>query len=146
MWRIVPPAVTCIRRPTGCSERHGARAPRSPRTPHCWALPAHLALAKPRQHRGTHGRPASMSYLGIAISLWPYASQRRYTLWDTASATKHAGLLGRGDTVPAFDHYRLHGVVVLGVSRQTAPRYWLPLKEDAARRHGMADLGQSTAA
>ena len=44
---------------------------------------AHLALAQPNSTVGPFAATVGlllMSYLGIAISLWPYAVPRRYTL------------------------------------------------------------------
>lgn len=38
----------------------------------------------------------AMSYLGIAISLWPYAVPRHYTLWEAASAPSAQVFLGVG--------------------------------------------------
>jgi cytochrome bd ubiquinol oxidase subunit II len=37
-----------------------------------------------------------MSYLGIAVSLWPYAVPRHYTLWEAASAPSAQVFLGVG--------------------------------------------------
>ena len=56
----------------------------------------------------------AMSYLGIAISLWPYAVPRHYTLWEAASAPSAQVFLGVGTMFLLPIIIMSHGMVVTG--------------------------------
>ena len=71
-----------------------------------------------------------MSYLGIAISLWPMIVPYKFTLWQAASSRVDAGLPPRGHGVPAADHPHVHRLVLLGVSGQGPRRPRLSLSGD----------------
>ena len=68
-----------------------------------------------------------MSYLGIAISLWPMIVPGHFTLRSGCGVAKHAGLPLDRHAGPAADDLGLHGLVVLGVSRQGASRHRISL-------------------
>ena len=66
-----------------------------------------------------------MSFIGIAISLWPMIVPFHYTLWQAASSGSTQAFLLIGTLVPAADNPHVHRVVLLGVPRQGARRHWL---------------------
>jgi cytochrome d ubiquinol oxidase subunit II len=62
-----------------------------------------------------------MSYLGIAISLWPMIVPYRFTLWQAASS-------------PSTQAFHIHGVVILGVQGKGAGGHRVSLIRPARRR------------
>ena len=69
-----------------------------------------------------------MSYLGLAISLFPLIVPYKFTLWDAASSPVDAGLFARGHGVPAAGHPHVLRLVLLGVSRQGPRRPGVSLR------------------
>ena len=70
----------------------------------------------------------ALSYLGIAISLWPMIVPHHLYADAGRLLTEHAGLSARRHAVPAADHPGLLRLVVLGVSRKGARRRGLSLR------------------
>ena len=68
-----------------------------------------------------------MCFLGLGISLWPYIVPHSITLWNAAGVAQVAGLPPDRHAVPAADHLRVHGLVVLRVPRQGEGRRRLSL-------------------
>ena len=72
-----------------------------------------------------------MSYLGIAISLWPLHRAAPLHAVGRRLRAQHAGFPAGRHAVPAAGDHHVHGVVVLGVPRQGARRYRLSLNHEA---------------
>jgi hypothetical protein len=68
-----------------------------------------------------------MSFIGIAISLWPMIVPFHYTLWGGRIVGKYAGVPAYWHAVPVTDHPDLHRLVILGVSREGSRGHRLSL-------------------
>ena len=71
-----------------------------------------------------------MSYLGLAISLFPMIVPYKFT-FGTPRPLLDPGISAGGHAVPAAGHPHVHGLVLLGVSRQGPRRPRLSLKRRA---------------
>ena len=69
-----------------------------------------------------------LSYLGIAISLYPMIVPHHFTLWEAASSGRTQAFLLVGTLVLAARDPDVHRLVLLGVSRQGPGRHRLSLK------------------
>ena len=81
-----------------------------------------------------------MSYLGIAISLWPMIVPRHFTLEPGGGVAKHAGLSFDRHARAAAGDFALYGLVILGVSRQGAVGHWISLNFWAICRQSTAEV------
>ncbi len=70
-----------------------------------------------------------MSFVGIAISLWPMIVPYHYTLVAGGLVAGNAGLSADRHAVPVADHSDVHRLVLLGVPRQGPRRPRLPSLE-----------------
>jgi hypothetical protein len=75
-----------------------------------------------------------MSYLGIAISLWPMIVPRHFTLEQAAASQSTQAFLFDRHVGAAAGDFALYGLVVLGLSRQGAVRHWISLRMALCRR------------
>ena len=75
-----------------------------------------------------------MSYLGIAISLWPMIVPGPLHPVAGSLRTRHTGLPVDRDAVPSAGHSHVHGVVILGVPRQGTRGCWIPIVPRNAER------------
>ena len=69
----------------------------------------------------------ALSYVGIAISLWPMIAPPQHHLVAGRVVAEHPGVPAGRHAVPAADHPHVHRLVVLGVPRQGARRHRLSL-------------------
>lgn len=69
-----------------------------------------------------------LSYLGIAISLWPMIVPYNFTLWQAASPPSTQAFLLVGALFPATGDPDVLGLVVLGIPREGPAGHRLPLR------------------
>ena len=91
----------------------------------CWSGARLHGTSRGRRRSSARSACSLLSYLGIAISLWPMIVPLQVHAVGGRLVAKHAGLPAGRHAVPAAGHPDLHRLVLLGVPRQGARRHRL---------------------